>query len=75
MGQLVRFLIIAFVVWLAIRLLRRFLRSLGDHDKSPATAPRMLPCARCGVHVPETAAFMYADRAYCSEEHRQIGPP
>ncbi|MDB5822726.1 MAG: hypothetical protein JWR21_1430 [Herminiimonas sp.] len=31
---------------------------------------RMLPCARCGVHVPASEALLAGDEAYCCIEHK-----
>lgn len=70
MGQLFRILIIAVAVWLAILLLRRALRT--EVSRAPRTrgdVPRMLPCTRCGVHVPESEAVTVDGRTYCSKEH------
>jgi uncharacterized protein len=72
MGQFIRLLIIALVIWLAVRLLRRFLAAQRS-GATPAYPPRMLPCAHCGVYVPESGAIRHGERAYCCEEHRQIG--
>lgn len=35
---------------------------------------RMLECAHCGVHVPESEGVSEAGRFYCSEAHRRLGP-
>lgn len=69
MGQVFRFLIIALAVWLAVLLLRRALRSDRSHRAEGSAPPKMLPCATCGVHVPETDALKRGGRSYCSEEH------
>jgi uncharacterized protein len=34
---------------------------------------RMLPCARCGVHVPASEALLLGDEAYCCVEHKAQG--
>ena len=42
---------------------------------SPRTLPQdMLACAHCGVHIPQAEAVMLGNQAYCSTEHRQLGP-
>lgn len=70
MGQVVRLLIIAIAVWVAWQLIRRiFLPPPPERRATPQTAPRMLPCARCGVHVPENHALVRAGKAYCCKEH------
>lgn len=35
---------------------------------------RMIPCARCGVHVPASESVTnFAGQTFCSEEHRRLG--
>lgn len=34
-------------------------------------AERMLPCAVCGVHVPESEGIKSAGRFFCCEAHRK----
>jgi len=48
----------------------------------PAAPPRreippekMVACARCGVHLPESDALAANGRFYCSEDHRPSIPP
>jgi uncharacterized protein len=75
MGQLLRILIIVAVVWLAIHLVRRALaQRRARQDEEPAgQIPRMLPCAHCGVYVPESQAVFAGGKHYCSEEHSRAG--
>jgi uncharacterized protein len=71
MGYFLRLLIIALAVWLAVQLLRRALRPARRAGERPpaGNVPRMLPCAYCGVHVPESEAVRHDGRVYCSREH------
>jgi len=34
---------------------------------------RMVACARCGVHLPESEALEGDGGRFCSEEHRRLG--
>lgn len=71
MGQIIRLLIIAIVIWIVVQLIRRvFFPPVPKSDNSGAgQTPRMLRCDRCGVHVPETHALRVAEKIYCSKEH------
>ena len=71
MGYFLRLLIIAVAIWLAVQLVRRALRPRQPQARrsAPGDLPRMLPCAHCGVHVPESEAITHAGRVYCSKEH------
>lgn len=41
----------------------------------PVAPQTMLSCVRCGLHLPQSDAFL-DDRglAYCGAEHRRLGP-
>lgn len=71
MGQIVRLLLIIISVWLAVWLIRRafFAAPSAKPPSDRQFPPQMLPCAYCGVHVPEDHALMQAGKAYCSKEH------
>lgn len=40
---------------------------------SPATPEKMVVCAHCKLHVPESECVTADGRQYCCEEHRQLG--
>jgi uncharacterized protein len=63
--------ILAFVVWLLVRQ-----RKADTHGEAPKPRPaeKMVTCAHCGVHLPESEAVSFEGRHYCSAEHRQQGP-
>ena len=57
-------------------------RAQPGRDGAPPTQPRepaapqaMLSCVRCGLHLPQSDAFLDdLGRAYCGAEHRRLGP-
>lgn len=79
MRQLLIFLVVLFGIWW----LRRALSQPRDQGpggsgrgrRSRGGAPeRVLPCAHCGIHVPESEG-VHADEAfYCCDDHRRKGP-
>jgi uncharacterized protein len=41
---------------------------------APAEPQAMLSCVRCGVHLPQSDAFLDdSGRAFCGAEHRRLG--
>ncbi|MHB1360077.1 MAG: PP0621 family protein [Rhodocyclaceae bacterium] len=43
-------------------------------DKSaPARPEKMVICAHCQLHVPESECVMADGRHYCSDEHARLG--
>lgn len=52
----------------------------NEHLPPDISAPRdpapekMVTCAHCGVHLPESDAIREGGRAYCTRAHRDAGP-
>ena len=74
MGQLIRIIIILLALWLVVHFVRRALarhrRSSGPSTNDPA---RMVACAVCGTHIPESEAIRADGKVYCCEQHRKTG--
>ena len=64
-----RFLLVLLAIWIALVLYRDARRRRARRRKPlpPVTTVR---CARCGVHLPASAALQHIDgRSFCSPEH------
>lgn len=78
MARILFFLFLAFLVWLAVRMLGGSRKGIDrpqvDAQGSAAPPPgieTVTQCAWCGVHVPHAEAVTLPDgRVYCSEAHR-----
>ena len=72
MPGLLRIIILALLIWLVIRLYRRF-KALAQQRRSDNQQRRpiedMVRCAQCGTHVPEKQALQQNGRYYCSRGH------
>jgi len=73
MGQLLRIIIILIGLWLIIQIIKRAFASQRVSPPSPPPVTKMLACARCGVHIPESQVIYDRDKIYCCEEHRRQG--
>lgn len=74
MGQFLRLLIIFVVAWLLVRLVKNLLlRYRSPTAKNVDSSTPMRQCATCGVFVPDAMALKHANKAFCCEEHQQIG--
>lgn len=55
-------------------------KNRSEHLPPDSPAPRdpapekMVTCAHCGVHLPESDALLEGERAYCNVAHRDAGP-
>jgi len=69
MGQLLRLILILIGVWLIIQIIKRSFAPPSRSSPAKPAIAKMVACAHCGVHVPESEAFQDGDRFYCSQEH------
>jgi uncharacterized protein len=70
--NLLRLLLIALAVWIIVVLIRnhRSRQAMSKKQPDKATVDRIVPCAICGTHVPESEAIHEAGKVYCSPAHR-----
>ena len=69
MGQLLRIIIILFGLWLVLKIIKRALASRQDDSRRQPSIAKMVVCAQCGVHLPESEAIQKDGKHYCCEEH------
>lgn len=73
MLKVLLFVLVLFAVYWVPRLLRQknAARQGGasPSGRQPADAERMLPCASCGLHVPESDGVRRGEAFYCCEAH------
>lgn len=64
-------LVLLLIVWWAWK--KRAGDDSGGNDAPPRTPERMVRCAHCGVHLPESDAVVDGDVHFCNEAHRRAG--
>ncbi len=74
MSKLILLLILVFIAYLFYKGFRRAGSARVERgDPAQPVAERMVACARCGVHLPESESLQSDDGYFCSEEHRRLG--
>ena len=70
MKFLVLFLVlgVAYMVWRGNRVGAKKARQKPAQLAAPQ---EMVPCARCGIHVPRNEAWLSDGRSYCCAEHQK----
>jgi hypothetical protein len=58
---ILRIAFIALVIWIAMRLVRRFMQGRGDARPQDSYRGKMIACEVCGVYLPESDAVARAD--------------
>jgi uncharacterized protein len=74
MAKSILLIFLGLLAYLLFKVFRRDARPRGEDRPQARAAERMVSCARCGVHLPESEAVRSEGRVFCSEEHRRLGP-
>lgn len=71
----IRYLLLAVTVWALFLLVRRHRTRPQDvaEPQPDNTHVDMIPCDRCGLHLPRAEALQVSGRYYCCREHRDEG--
>jgi uncharacterized protein len=75
LGRLLFFVLIAVLVFWAIRSYRRGLKKRQEEaqKESPSIESEdMVRCTHCGVHLPKSESILSEDKFFCSDEHRHL---
>ncbi|HEC13015.1 MAG TPA: hypothetical protein ENI80_07155 [Acidiferrobacteraceae bacterium] len=75
MVKLIYIVVFGALIWLGLLQIRRYLkyRKGGDGlDAATTLASRIVPCAHCGVHIPEADAISHRGQFFCCKKHRQL---
>ncbi len=69
---LIKLLILLALGYVAYTVWRRMKAVPTDRQRQTprSQAPRMVRCAQCQLHLPETLALRQDDKWYCCSEHR-----
>ncbi|MBK6629831.1 MAG: hypothetical protein IPG33_01630 [Betaproteobacteria bacterium] len=73
MSKLILLLVLGLLAYLVFKGFRRTASRREHSEGDPRTSERMVVCAHCGVHLPESEALEDGGRRFCSEEHRRLG--
>lgn len=71
MGKLLVFLLLALGAYLIFKGAARP-RPRPPQPGAKGAGERMVTCARCGLHLPESDSVSADGRFYCSEAHRRL---
>ena len=71
---LIKLLIFLALAYLAFSFWRRIKAAQADRQRPspPPQAAKMVRCAQCQLHLPETLALRQNDQWYCCSEHRDV---
>ncbi|ACT49481.1 MULTISPECIES: PP0621 family protein [Methylovorus] len=70
-----KLLLLVVAAWLVYSILKRYAKNLDTRDTRPSGEEKMVKCAHCGVHLPQSESVRMAQTDYCSLAHAQLHSP
>jgi uncharacterized protein len=71
-GKFLILLLVVLAVWFLVKGLKKAPPPRSRPPAETLTGERMVSCAHCGVHLPQSDATAAGARFYCSEDHRRL---
>jgi uncharacterized protein len=75
MKFLLLFFIFMVLLWQWRHAREKKVRQAKPQDRAGASVVNMVPCAHCGMHLPDKEAVKGNLGMYCTEAHRQAREP
>jgi len=74
---MVKILLLAIIVWLLFKIIKRYSRSLQTRTEAKKRTDEavMVQCRHCGLHIPREDSVADQGQYFCSEEHRKQSDP
>lgn len=72
-GKFLVLLLVAVAIWFLVKGLKKPSAPREPRPAKSLSGERMVSCAHCGVHLPESDATASWEHFYCSEDHRRLG--
>jgi uncharacterized protein len=70
--RLILLVLLGFVIFALYKGFKRSIKGDGQRPPGDKAVERMVTCAQCGVHLPESDCVTSGGKHYCCEEHRRL---
>jgi uncharacterized protein len=68
---LIRLLVLAALIWLVWRVAKHAIARIQQAPRPPLDSQKMVRCAWCDLHIPQTDAIGFRELHFCCDDHRQ----
>jgi len=57
--------------WIGLTLFKKFINPTESYKVNSNSRQKMVACAFCDTHIPESEAIIKNSKTYCSKEHSE----
>ena len=71
MVSLIKLILVMLLGWIGFTLFKKFIKPTESNKVSSDSGKKMVACAVCDTHIPESEAIVKNGKTYCSKEHSE----
>ena len=71
MVSLIKLILVMLLGWIGFTLFNKFINPTKKNKVSSDSGQKMVACAVCDTHIPESEAIIKNGKTYCSKEHSE----
>ena len=71
MVSLIKLILVMLLGWIGFALFKKFINPTKSNIVSSDSGQKMVACAVCDTHIPESEAIIKNGKTYCSKEHSE----
>ena len=71
MVSLIKLIFVMLLGWIGFTLFKKIINPTKSNKVSSDSGQKMVACAVCDTHIPESEAIIKDDKTYCSKEHSE----
>ena len=71
MVSLIKLILVMLLGWIGFTLFKKFINPTESKKVSSNSGQKMVACAVCDTHIPESEAIIKNGKSFCSQEHSE----
>ena len=71
MVSLIKLILVMLLGWIGFTLFKKIINPTENNKASSDSGQKIVACAVCDTHIPESEALIKNDKIFCSKEHSE----
>ena len=68
---MIKLILVMLLGWIGFTLFKKIINPAGSNKVSSDSGQKIVACAVCDTHIPESEAIIKNGKTYCSKEHSE----
>ena len=68
---MIKLILVMLLGWIGVTIFKKFINPTESNKVNSNSGQKMVACAVCDTHIPESEAIIKNGKTYCSKEHSE----